>query len=406
MNARADRFPLFDALRALAALSVLTYHVSYGGFNGLHPPWRDLASHLDVGVTIFFVISGFLLYRPFVLARLRGDPMPRAGAYAWRRFLRIVPAYWVALTVVALWLGYSYVFTPTGILTYYGFAQSHSSADSVRGIGQAWTLGVEICFYALLPLWALALRRIARAARGRQLASEAIGLVLLVTVSVGYQLWVSHVITPQTPLAYTKWLPAFLDQFAIGMALAVASAAYQTAERTRRMPRVLRQVSSGGWVLAAVMYWALCIKVGRGSLETTARDPLLHHSLYSLVGLGVVAPAVLFPAGRGFAGRVLRSRALLLLGLWSYGIYLYHVAVVTKLVSPMLDLLPSGAVWRNVGLWIPTFAGSVALAAASYYLVERPALSFKRRFPLQTPAASGEAIAEPAPAAPPAGRQV
>ena len=53
---------------------------------------------------MFFLISGFLLYRPFVAARLRGEPMPFVGAYAWRRFLRIVPAYWVALTATALLL--------------------------------------------------------------------------------------------------------------------------------------------------------------------------------------------------------------------------------------------------------------------------------------------------------------
>ena len=50
---------------------------------------------LEVGVAIFFCISGFLLYRPFVVAHHRAQAMPAVGAYAWRRFLRIVPAYWV-----------------------------------------------------------------------------------------------------------------------------------------------------------------------------------------------------------------------------------------------------------------------------------------------------------------------
>ena len=45
-------------------------------------------------MSIFFVISGFLLYRPFVVRKLRGEPFPSIGGYAIRRFLRIVPAYW------------------------------------------------------------------------------------------------------------------------------------------------------------------------------------------------------------------------------------------------------------------------------------------------------------------------
>ena len=52
---------------------------------------RQFAARLDVGVAIFFLISGFLLYRPFVFARLGGEERPSTGAYAWRRFLRIVP---------------------------------------------------------------------------------------------------------------------------------------------------------------------------------------------------------------------------------------------------------------------------------------------------------------------------
>lgn len=74
-----------------------------------------LAGHylaqLNLGVSIFFVISGFLLYRPFGAARLAGERSPPLLPYAIRRVARIVPAYWVALTIVALWLPVSGTFT-------------------------------------------------------------------------------------------------------------------------------------------------------------------------------------------------------------------------------------------------------------------------------------------------------
>src|SRR3954452_12960796 len=106
MNVRARSFPLVDGLRAVAALLVIVHHAGiYAVLGGTDSVLRPYVARLDVGVAIFFLISGFLLYRPFVRARFRSIGAPRPLAYGWRRFLRIVPAYWVALTVIALWLG-------------------------------------------------------------------------------------------------------------------------------------------------------------------------------------------------------------------------------------------------------------------------------------------------------------
>ena len=91
MNARADRFPLFDSLRAIAALSVLGFHVAFFHLYRSDTPIRAYTVHLDVGVTVFFLISGFLLYRPFVRARLKGRsrrtwaPTPGAASCGSRR---------------------------------------------------------------------------------------------------------------------------------------------------------------------------------------------------------------------------------------------------------------------------------------------------------------------------------
>ena len=83
MNVRATRFPLFDSLRAIAALAVFGTHAYFALRNNAPSDLRPYAARLDVGVYIFFVISGFLLYRPFVRARLRGGarrrPAPTPG---------------------------------------------------------------------------------------------------------------------------------------------------------------------------------------------------------------------------------------------------------------------------------------------------------------------------------------
>src|ERR1700730_7463812 len=87
------RFPLLDALRGIGAMWVLFAHVLlYSGLQGAHVPlpFRPLG----VWLTVFFVLPGFPLYRPFVAAHVSGRSGPRAADYVRRRFLRIVPAVW------------------------------------------------------------------------------------------------------------------------------------------------------------------------------------------------------------------------------------------------------------------------------------------------------------------------
>ena len=85
------RFPLFDGVRAFAAGTVLVGHV--GAITAFHVinPLGAYTARLNMGVAFFFVISGFLLYRPFLAARFAGRPVPRIRDYARRRVLRILP---------------------------------------------------------------------------------------------------------------------------------------------------------------------------------------------------------------------------------------------------------------------------------------------------------------------------
>ncbi len=90
------RFPGFDGFRAIAALGVLVNHVAFlSGRTRLETFGLDLGpffARLDIGVAIFFLISGFLLYRPFVERIFAGEARPALGPYLKRRFLRIYTA--------------------------------------------------------------------------------------------------------------------------------------------------------------------------------------------------------------------------------------------------------------------------------------------------------------------------
>ena len=155
MERRAGgRFPCFDGLRAVAALCVFTFH-----FVGLsNPTWlrgnvNALVSRLgQQGVGMFFVISGFLLYRPFVDAAFHGVPSPPLVPFWLRRFVRIFPAYWFALTAFIYFFGFLSVHGFANFVTYYGLLQNYRGGYALFGLGIAWTLVVEVSFYVALPL--------------------------------------------------------------------------------------------------------------------------------------------------------------------------------------------------------------------------------------------------------------
>ena len=393
MNVRAGRFPLFDSLRAIAALSVLCFHAAFFEFVRSPNALRPYTVHLDVGVSVFFLVSGFLLYRPFVRAKLFRVESPHVPAYAWRRLLRIAPAYWVALTVVALWLGLDEVFTRKEVVTYYGFLQIYHSNTSLGGIGQAWTLCVEVTFYAFLPLWAFLMRK-----AGGGVRRELVALGLLWLASLAYKIWALDQISPNSLFSgpYLQPLPNFLDQFAVGMALAVLSVQLEQRDRLPRAVELLRRHDWIPWVFAAIAFWAVSTQIGFTGrpFESSTRGMFLgRHELYTLVALGLIVPAIVADPGRGVAGRVLATRVLTYLGLISYGIYLYHFAVVKQLDDWIA--FPGPAAVRFVLHALLALLGAALLASISYYVVERPALRLRRLVSPPVPVERGEATAEP-----------
>jgi peptidoglycan/LPS O-acetylase OafA/YrhL len=378
MTAGRPRFPLFDSLRAIAALSIFAFHIASFEL-ALNKPGFPWLGQLNVGVPIFFVVSGFLLYRPFVARQVQGRPPPSAKGYAIRRALRIVPAYWVALTIVTLWLGLqSQVFTVSGVVTYYGFLQVYDVSTISGGIGQAWTLGVEVTFYAFLPLWAWAIRPRLGALWPLALLA-AFGIVWKVVVlATWFQTGHKDAFTGLVVL------PAWMETFAAGMALAVLSV--WRAERGWR-PRWVQVIEERPWVpwLVALLAFAAVGPHGwQGSAETQV---MVEYELKTVVAVGLVLPAVFGDPAKGWVRRVLGFPPLLWVGLVSYGLYLWHFAVIKELRA---------AGWEDT-LGLPLFvvvtlAITLAIAAVSGYAIERPCLRLGGR--LTGPTAQTRTLAD------------
>jgi peptidoglycan/LPS O-acetylase OafA/YrhL len=380
VNARTRRFPLVDSMRGIAFLCVFVSHAAFfAGFAADDALLRPYVSRLDVGLRIFFLISAFLLYRPFVAARLDGQQAPLVRAYAWRRFLRVAPAYWLALCVIGLWLGLPGVFTPGHAPLYFGFAHIYDGETlGVNVMPQAWSLCVEVAFYALLPLYAAVLRRLHGGLR-----TELAGAAVLFAIGVAYKLWVFSM-GPVTDVSLLRWrlaLPEYIDYFAIGIALAALSAAYERSGSRPPVGAFLARRPWVAWLAAAALFLVVSRGIGLGSVhdDVTEARYLLRHYLYAAIALGLLLPAVTGDPREGWVRRLLGWRPLVWIGVVSYGAFLYHFAVLEQLKRWDFGAFASdtrGYVWFPVAL-----AGTLAIAAVSWYAYERPLLAYKRLVP-------------------------
>jgi peptidoglycan/LPS O-acetylase OafA/YrhL len=348
---------------------ILAHHAAFASGLMYNRTWGPLFENLRVGMPLFFVISGFLLYRPFVAERYGGPPAPRIRDFARRRAVRILPGYWVALTVLAIYPGLFGVFTDQW-WAFYGLLQVYpifdppagcAAAFQFCGITQAWSLSAEVSFYAALPLYVIFGRRLfGSRSRRAKLTLDLIVLALLAAASVfafGFSL--TH--PPQIWVGFS--LPGTFVWFACGMALAVLSAAFHG----RRM-LLDRIPGAAAWAMAAAIFFAVAYLVMPSSLldPRTRAELIVQWVGFAAVSTLIVLPAAFGDADVGVTRRILRTPALAWIGLISYGIYLYHLAVVLKLHE-----------WGGLGshfatLTLLALAITIPIAALSYYLLELP----------------------------------
>ena len=375
------RFPLFDSLRGLAALAIVLTHTGLASNANVAGFYGKITARLDIGVTMFFILSGFLLYRPFVSARMDGRASPRLRDYARRRILRIVPAYWLALTLLAIWPGL--VFGGPRWL-YYGFLQNYQINWVLGGIGQAWTLAIEASFYVLLPFYAIALAAItARGRRERTMRIELAVLLVLSVASIVGRTIVRHTMHPQM---FSFTIAGTFYWFALGMGLAVVSAGLHGRECQPWAVRFIERRPSAVWAAALALLLVLSYGLGLPvsfPFTTTGKQYLAEHVLYGITALLAVLPAAFGGDLGGLPRRLLASRALAWLGLVSYGVFLWHGRWNQYFLEKGAGTwLPGGAF---VSLTVLVLGTSLVCATASYYLVERPLLRFKDRRPRRPP---------------------
>jgi peptidoglycan/LPS O-acetylase OafA/YrhL len=378
-----------DGLRAIAALAVLVTHVAaQTGFSYTGSPASWIASRGDVGVPIFFALSGLLLFRPWAMAALGGASAPDVRTYGIRRVLRIVPVYWVVVAFAMITLNRAHAGSPGAWAQYLFFVQIYDPhpwwlGSGAPGLAQMWSLAVEASFYVLLPLIGIALIALARrgeadvATRARRLL---VAIAVLAAISYGFLALTYY---PTLLLWLDATLPRALTWFAGGMAIAVLScwANLEPAD-DGRMRAFCRAVASSGTACALIAMFAFALAstplAGPEAFEISSLWQIeIKTALYTIIAMAVVAPAAFGDGTPTRLTAVLGNRVMRFLGRISYGVFLWQFLVLIGFFN-LLNLKDPfhGGRYSTLGsaaLLIAITVLSIVIAAIGYDVVERPA---------------------------------
>ena len=388
-----------DFVRACACFVVVGHHlVQRMGFSAdfTYLGWMRIFGVIGgLGVAMFFVLSGFLLARPFWQALERGEPMPSLKVYALRRGARIIPGFWLALTVTFvlsftvfgfpldgwLWLRYG-----AGLLL---VSDWHwTTLFPVELNGPLWSIGFEVTAYVLLPLGFGLLYLMARRVRS---ALMLLGLWLgVIALALGaHWLFVNLVQVDPADSGWDHgmqggakvWMPR-INPFSMFAIFAVGALA---GGLQVRLARYRSWVFDALTVLAlGATGWAIWQSYLGGSVES-----------YSFVGVPYEFPQLPLALGAALAvmpstlwlGHLLDNRVVRYLAQISFGIYVWHYLVIELIAKFWFPELGRGA--HGLQLFITgglaVVAISILVAHLSYHRLERPMINWARDLEKKAP---------------------
>ena len=390
-------FAGLDGMRGVAVLTVLLAH-SIAHFAPETSP-HGVAPMLAQGLTLFFALSGMLIYTPFARDIARGERRVRVRRYAMRRFLRIMPVYLVIFLICnfvlqAVFLGNAVMTQEprtdagTGMITDPGLLLLNLSLlqsfvpDALQtGINPSWSLTTEYTFYALVPL--LAVWLVGRSSH--RLAFALIPPLVLGVAGLAGRAWAEYLYDTASGLTpfqaeygdsgiavLSRSLLALGDNFALGMLVAVVFVWTERGE----LP---------GWTRprAHATAWSLIVWGVVGGLLIRDVYPWFTGTFTSVAAAAIILLLV-DPTARQESSMLVRIagvRPLEYVGAVSLSVYLWHYPVIVLLSRA--ELFDSDSVASLIGAPSIVAAASIMLGAITFAWIERPAMTgqlpFSRR---------------------------
>ncbi len=364
-----DRVASLTGVRAVAAVLVVGTHAAYTTGKYTHGYWGLVGARMEIGVPIFFVLSGFLLFRPWVKSAATGGPPPSLIRYARHRFRRIMPAYLVTVLFAYVlyhfraagpnpghsWLGLVRNLTLTQIYT-----DGYLGKYLHQGLTQMWSLAVEAAFYVTLPFLAYLL--LVLLCRRRWQPRLLVGALLALTLIS--PAWLVLVHTDHWFADGARlWLPTYLCWFLGGMLLAALQAMGAHCYAFVAIP------------LAVISYFIVSTPIGGAptTSPSAVSEALVKTMFYCVIATLAVAPLALgdAPGMQGWYWRLLASRPMVWLGEISYEIFLIHLITMEfTMVYVVRDHVYTGSM---LNLFVATLVLTIPLAWLLHRFTRVPA---------------------------------
>ncbi len=370
------RFPGLDSLRAVASVAVVATHTCFWAGAYSQGVLGAATQRLEIGVALFFVLSGFLLSYPYLAARRTGREADRPGRYLFKRALRILPVYWLVVVVALVAIPENDGLGARRWLDSFFLVDIYRAGILPNGLTQMWSLSTEATFYLLLPVLMAILIGLTCRQRWRPnrllAALLVLGLVSLV--------WSGT--TASGDLALESWarrgLIGYLLWFAVGIAFAVL---HISRTRDERPGRVLRWIDAlaatpGTCWVAAIAIFVVSSTPIAGPTDLAALSPSdsVVRSLLYAVSAGLVILPSIFGDPRTTYARVLAHPLPRHLGQTSYSLFCCHMIVLELVAKNWNFPLFQSNPWH---LFAVVLGVSLVVAELLYRLVEKPFLRLK-----------------------------
>jgi peptidoglycan/LPS O-acetylase OafA/YrhL len=369
----SQHLPVLTGVRGWAALWVALYHVwGLAGHPDFSREWlgvrwdaTPLVSMGIAGVTIFFVLSGFLLALPFSEWQAGMRARPALPRYFFRRVMRVFPAYYIQLAIlvlIAAWIPGQPGLESFGSLLRHMlmlFTPPPIGTTPLNGVW--WTLPIEFSFYLALPFLAFLLRPV----RWWWLVPGCLAIMMLWRHAT-VVLMAGDALPARVVAAYQ--LPGSMDAFGAGM---LASMLYvQRAHWPKWLLDIRhmdRLASLGMMLMLVAIYWL------PGKRQEYWNDNPIFYLWTPALSLAVVALILSGACGSRLMQRVFGNGVMVYLGLISYSLYLWHFPVLHWIMaSGWLRELPG-----FIDIFMLAGPSILLVATLSYVFVERPGMHLR-----------------------------
>ncbi|HBE29576.1 MAG TPA: hypothetical protein DDW25_11875 [Ktedonobacter sp.] len=422
---KKNTIALLDGVRAFACLIVIWYHIYqtplalhiWDPQSFAHPLFNAFLYFGKYGVTLFFVLSGFLLFLPFAKALLFEHTWPSARHYYVRRVFRVLPAYYLSLILIILLFQQQYLLPQhwKELGLFFTFFMDSSDATFKQLNAPFWTLAVEWQYYMLLPVLVLGMRLIVwRVKQNHRLLATVACLLTLIGWGIFSRYFGTYYMaqhpseTLLVPRAMLEGILFFmygvtgkyLEDFGVGMLLSLCFVYAQHPSISSKVRTTLHKMSPWLWGTGLLCLFVMILwNYNQRYVNTWPlfSNPLLVTHYYRISELcfslcfGLCVLALLFGSER--LKRPFEWSPLRWIGMISYSLYMWHLPLLLVFIQwgqPFLRGLPPLLAYCVYWLWVLVII--LPFCFLFFLWVEKPGIKFGERFKRQkattaTPAA-------------------